>query len=50
MLAGGRRATTNKGAWQWATAQGPQTEWELEARWVEDGPVWTSAGVTAGEA
>ena len=50
MLAGDRRATTNKGAWQWATAQGPQTAWELEARWVADGPVWTSAGVTAGEA
>ena len=22
--------------------------WKKQARWVEDGPVWTSAGVTAG--
>ncbi|CAL5221031.1 g3149 [Coccomyxa viridis] len=44
----GRNATTNKGAWEWATAQGPETAWALEARWVVDGPVWTSAGVTAG--
>ncbi len=50
VLAGDRRATTNKGAWQWATAQGPKTAWDLEARWVVDGPIWTSAGVTAGAA
>lgn len=50
VLAGDRSATTNKGAWKWATAQGPKTAWALEARWVVDGPVWTSAGVTAGQA
>lgn len=47
-LLDGKRATTNKLAWQWATAQGPQTQWIAEARWVEDGPLFTSAGVTAG--
>ena len=48
-LLDGRRATTNKGAWAWATAQGGQnTNWQKQARWVEDGHVWTSAGVTAG--
>ena len=32
VLAGDRRATTNKGAWQWATAQGPKTAWDLEGK------------------
>ncbi len=47
----GRRATTNKAAWAWATAQGePGTiAWQKKARWVQDGNIWTSAGVTAGE-
>jgi putative intracellular protease/amidase len=45
-----RRATTNKASWAWATAQGDPRAimWKKQARWVEDGPVWTSAGVTAG--
>lgn len=47
-LLDGKRATTNKLAWEWATAQGPNVEWIPQARWVEDGNVWTSAGVTAG--
>lgn len=47
-LLDGRRATTNKLAWEWATAQGAQTHWIARARWVEDGHVFTSAGVTAG--
>jgi transcriptional regulator GlxA family with amidase domain len=46
----GRRATTNKRAWKWATASrhGANVTWVPTARWVEDGKVWTSSGVAAG--
>ncbi|KAI2463058.1 class I glutamine amidotransferase-like protein [Annulohypoxylon bovei var. microspora] len=44
----GRRATSNKRAWDWATAQGPRVNWVRRARWVEDGNVWTSSGISAG--
>lgn len=29
-------------------ALGPKTKWVAKARWVVDGNVWTSSGVTAG--
>lgn len=46
----GRRATTNKAAWDWATQfGGGEVKWVPTARWVEDGKVWTSSGVSAGE-
>lgn len=44
----GRRATTNKAAYSWVCAQGPNVGWVAEARWVEDGPFLTSSGVSAG--
>jgi transcriptional regulator GlxA family with amidase domain len=44
----GRRATTNKRAFQWVVEQGPRVEWVREARWVEDGKFVTSSGVSAG--
>ncbi|VBB77123.1 Putative protein of unknown function [Podospora comata] len=44
----GRRATTNKAAWNSMTAMGPKVKWVAPARWVEDGKVWSSSGVTAG--
>lgn len=49
-LLNGRRATTNKSAWKWATdeRQGANITWVPNARWVEDGKVWTSSGVAAG--
>ncbi|MEO1190613.1 MAG: DJ-1/PfpI family protein [Pseudomonadota bacterium] len=47
-LLDGRRATTNKRAWAWATGQGPKVDWQAEARWVADGNLWTSSGVAAG--
>ena len=47
-LLDGRRATTNKWAFEWVAAQGPQVEWVKKARWVEDGAFWTSSGVSAG--
>lgn len=44
----GRKATTNKGAWKWVTSQGSNITWVPTARWVVDGKVWTSSGVSAG--
>lgn len=44
----GRRATTNKKAWDWATSQGPKVLWQPQARWVEDGNLFTSSGISAG--
>ncbi|KAK4122595.1 class I glutamine amidotransferase-like protein [Parathielavia appendiculata] len=44
----GYRATTNKQAWKQMTAMGPKVKWVSPARWVEDGKVWSSSGVTAG--
>ena len=44
----GRRATTNKRAFDWVTTQGPRVQWVPVARWVEDGNVISSSGVSAG--
>jgi transcriptional regulator GlxA family with amidase domain len=44
----GRRATTNKLAWDATTALRPQVDWVHRARWVHDGNIWTSSGISAG--
>lgn len=44
----GRRATTNKRAWEWATSTGPEVDWIGEARWVVDGNITTGSGISAG--
>lgn len=44
----GRPATSNKIAWDWVVAQGPQVRWQRSARWVDDGDMLTSSGVSAG--
>ncbi|KAH6618708.1 class I glutamine amidotransferase-like protein [Boeremia exigua] len=44
----GRNATTNKRSWAWATSTGPNVKWVPSARWVEDGNIFTSSGVSAG--
>lgn len=44
----GRNATTNKADWALTTALGPRVHWISHARWVHDGNVWTSSGVSAG--
>lgn len=44
----GKRATTNKRAFEWAASQGPRVDWVKEARWVEDDRFFTSSGVSAG--
>jgi transcriptional regulator GlxA family with amidase domain len=47
-LLDGRRATTNKQFFSMTSASGPRTQWVREARWVEDGALVTSSGVSAG--
>ncbi|KAF2639185.1 DJ-1/PfpI family protein [Massarina eburnea CBS 473.64] len=44
----GKKATTNKRSWEWATSTGPEVNWQHTARWVRDGNIWTSSGVSAG--
>ena len=47
-LLDGRRATSNKMAFDWVRKIGPSVDWVPEARWVEDGNIFTSSGVSAG--
>jgi transcriptional regulator GlxA family with amidase domain len=47
-LLDGRRATSNKRAWDWVVSQGPKVAWVRRARWIEDAKFWTSSGVSAG--
>ncbi|CAJ2511898.1 Uu.00g075230.m01.CDS01 [Anthostomella pinea] len=44
----GRRATTNKSAWDTVVKYGRNVTWVPSARWVHDGKLWTSSGVQAG--
>jgi putative intracellular protease/amidase len=44
----GRPATTNKMFWKLSTAPGPAVKWIKKARWVDDGHIVTSSGVSAG--
>ncbi|KAF2177231.1 class I glutamine amidotransferase-like protein [Zopfia rhizophila CBS 207.26] len=44
----GRKATTNKRSWKWATSTGPKVDWVPTARWVQDGNIWSSSGISAG--
>lgn len=44
----GRPATTNKAYWKAATRYGTDVKWVPQARWVDDGDVVTSSGVSAG--
>ncbi len=47
-LLDGRRATSNKQFFSLATAQSSNVCWVKEARWVDDGEIVTSSGVSAG--
>lgn len=44
----GRKATSNKLAWTFATSQNSSVLWQGHARWVVDGKYVTSSGVSAG--
>ncbi|HEX7216363.1 MAG TPA: DJ-1/PfpI family protein [Methylomirabilota bacterium] len=43
-----RPATSNKISWDWVLSQGPKVLWRRKARWVDDGNLVTSSGVSAG--
>ena len=47
-LLDGKRATTNKRAFNWVRAQRPAVRWISKARWVQDNNIFTSSGVSAG--
>ena len=47
-LLDGRRATSNKQFFSLATTQSKNVEWIEQARWAEDGNMFTSSGVSAG--
>jgi transcriptional regulator GlxA family with amidase domain len=44
----GHKATSNKLAFKWVTEQSTKVEWIRKARWVDDGKVITSSGISAG--
>lgn len=44
----GHKATTNKAFFSLAVEQDPTVDWIVKARWVDDGKVLTSSGVSAG--
>ncbi|RFU77996.1 hypothetical protein TARUN_4231 [Trichoderma arundinaceum] len=44
----GKNATSNKLLFDWVAALGPNVKWVRHARWVHDGNIWTSSGVSAG--
>lgn len=44
----GKRATSNKIAYDWAKSNSLEVEWIRKARWVVDGKFYTSSGVSAG--
>ena len=43
----GLRATSNKLAFAWASSQSEKVQWQQQSRWVEDGKVFSSSGVSA---
>lgn len=45
-LLNGKRATTNKTSWSGILPMGPLVKWVSPARWVVDGNIWTSSGVS----
>ena len=44
----GHKATSNKQFFSLATSSSDKVDWQQRARWVDDGPVVTSSGVSAG--
>ena len=47
-LLDGRRATSNKRVFPWTGKESPKVNWIKKARWVRDGNIYTSSGVSAG--
>ena len=47
-LLDGRKATSNKRAFDWVVSTGEKVNWVRRARWVVDDKYYTSSGVSAG--
>ena len=47
-LLDGKNATSNKRLFQWTSLESPAVRWIKKARWVRDGKVYTSSGISAG--
>jgi putative intracellular protease/amidase len=47
-LLDGKKATSNKRAFDWVVTQGQQVNWIKKARWTKEDKFYTSAGVSAG--
>ncbi|KAK6442554.1 hypothetical protein LTR95_001215 [Oleoguttula sp. CCFEE 5521] len=47
-LLDGKYATTNKQGWVGVVATNPHVHWVPQARWVVDGNIWSTSGVSAG--
>ncbi len=47
-LLDGRNATSNKRVFAWTGSESPKVKWIKKARWIRDGNVYTSSGVSAG--
>ncbi|WP_170238655.1 DJ-1/PfpI family protein [Streptococcus suis] len=47
-LLDGKKATSNKLAFNWVSSQGSGVFWQRQKRWVCDGNYYTSSGVSAG--
>lgn len=47
-LLDGKKATSNKRAFDWVITQGEKVNWMRKARWTKDEKFYTSAGVSAG--
>ncbi|MEJ2663093.1 MAG: DJ-1/PfpI family protein [Spirochaetia bacterium] len=44
----GKKATSNKRLFQWTGMESPAVKWIKNARWVKDGNIYTSSGISAG--
>lgn len=44
----GKNATTNKRSYGTIVATNDKVNWQPEARWVTDGNIWTTSGVSSG--
>ena len=44
----GKKATTNKRVFNWVIQFGKDINWIKKARWIKDGNIYTSSGVSAG--
>ncbi|MFZ1976939.1 MAG: DJ-1/PfpI family protein [Bacteroidota bacterium] len=47
-LLDGKKATSNKQVYAWTGKESPKVQWVKKARWIKDGNIYTSSGVSAG--